>query len=170
MTQPVNLRERHGVRTRALVADLGAPDAAEQVLHAIADLDLGVAVYNAAAESDGPFAESALDPLRLNVAVNVWTPTALAHGLGNRFIQRGRGALALVSSMGALAGIARFAAYGAAKAYELILAEGLWDEWRPHGVDALGYVVGATARFGWRPAEPGLIADLDQGHHFLVRS
>lgn len=24
-------------------------------------------------------------------------------------------------------------------------------------------------RFGWRPAEPGLIADLDQGHYFTVR-
>jgi nucleoside-diphosphate-sugar epimerase len=24
-------------------------------------------------------------------------------------------------------------------------------------------------RFGWHPAEPGLIADLDQGHYFLVR-
>jgi nucleoside-diphosphate-sugar epimerase len=24
-------------------------------------------------------------------------------------------------------------------------------------------------RFGWRPVEPGLIADLDQGHYFLVR-
>jgi nucleoside-diphosphate-sugar epimerase len=24
-------------------------------------------------------------------------------------------------------------------------------------------------RFGWRPAEPGLIADLDQGHYYIVR-
>ena len=24
-------------------------------------------------------------------------------------------------------------------------------------------------RFGWRPVQPGLIADLDQGHYFLVR-
>jgi nucleoside-diphosphate-sugar epimerase len=24
-------------------------------------------------------------------------------------------------------------------------------------------------RFGWRPAEPGLIADLDQGHYYTVR-
>jgi len=23
-------------------------------------------------------------------------------------------------------------------------------------------------RFGWRPVEPGLIADLDQGHYFTV--
>jgi nucleoside-diphosphate-sugar epimerase len=24
-------------------------------------------------------------------------------------------------------------------------------------------------RFGWRPVEPGLIADLDQGHYYIVR-
>ena len=24
-------------------------------------------------------------------------------------------------------------------------------------------------RFGWRPTEPGLIADLDEGHYFIVR-
>jgi len=34
--------------------------------------------------------------------------------------------------------------HGAGKAYELILAEGLWDELRDRGVDVLGYVVGAT--------------------------
>jgi hypothetical protein len=25
-------------------------------------------------------------------------------------------------------------------------------------------------RFGWRPIQPGLIADLDQGHYFTVRN
>jgi len=43
-----------------------------------------------------------------------------------------------------LQGLRVFAAYGAAKSYELILAEGLWDELRDHGVDAMGYVIGAT--------------------------
>jgi len=37
-----------------------------------------------------------------------------------------------------------FASYGASKAYEWILAEGLWDELREQGIDVLAYVVGAT--------------------------
>jgi short-subunit dehydrogenase len=37
-----------------------------------------------------------------------------------------------------------FAAYGAAKAYELLLAEGLWDELRGSGVDVMGYIIGTT--------------------------
>ena len=60
-------------------------------------------------------------------------------------VSRGRGGIVLVSSMGALQGVKIFAAYGAAKAYELIFGEGLWDEFRDHGVDASAYVVGATA-------------------------
>ena len=42
----------------------------------------------------------------------------------------------LVSSIGPLQGVKIFAAYGATKAYELILGEGLWDEYRDQGVDA----------------------------------
>jgi short-subunit dehydrogenase len=57
---------------------------------------------------------------------------------------RGRGAIALVSSMGALQGGKVFASYFAAKAYEWILAEGLWAELAESGVDAFAYVVGAT--------------------------
>ena len=52
--------------------------------------------------------------------------------------------VALVSSMGALQGGKVFASYFAAKAYEWILAEGLWAELAEAGVDALAYVVGAT--------------------------
>ncbi|MEZ4292832.1 MAG: SDR family NAD(P)-dependent oxidoreductase [Myxococcota bacterium] len=60
-------------------------------------------------------------------------------------VDRGRGCVVLVSSMAALQGIKVFASYGAGKAYGLILGEGLWDELREQGVDALAYVVGATA-------------------------
>ncbi|MDD2922659.1 MAG: hypothetical protein PHQ36_10280, partial [Anaerolineales bacterium] len=34
--------------------------------------------------------------------------------------------------------------YAASKAYNLILAEGLWYELRPHGVDVLGLMPGST--------------------------
>jgi NAD(P)-dependent dehydrogenase (short-subunit alcohol dehydrogenase family) len=68
----------------------------------------------------------------------------LCHHFGGRMAARGRGAIALVSSMGALQGGKVFASYFAAKAYEWILAEGLWAELAEAGVDAFAYVVGAT--------------------------
>ena len=40
-----------------------------------------------------------------------------------------------MSSMGALQGMVRVANYSATKAYNLVLAEGLWAELRDDGVD-----------------------------------
>jgi short-subunit dehydrogenase len=139
------LHERHGVDVRTVVADLAEPDAVERIADATADIDVGLLVYNAAAEPQGPFLDTPVEDLLANIAVNCTTPTLLVHALGGSMVARGRGGIVLVSSSAALQGIKVFVAYGAAKAYELILGEGLWDELRGHGVDALSYVVGATA-------------------------
>ena len=139
------IRERHDVETRTLVADLGRPDIAELVASVTDDLDVGFFVYNAAAAPQGLFVNVPLKVHMQNIAVNVTTPTVLSHMLGKKMVDRGRGGLVLVSSGAAHGGMKIFTTYAAAKAYELILGEGLWDEFRDHGVDALGYVVGATA-------------------------
>jgi short-subunit dehydrogenase len=58
--------------------------------------------------------------------------------------QRGRGGIVLVTSGAAWVGGDRLAAYGASKAFDLILGEALWAELRPRGVDVLSTVLGAT--------------------------
>jgi short-subunit dehydrogenase len=148
------IEARRHVETRRLVVDLADPAAGQAIADATADIDVGVLVYNAAAEPEGLFLAPPLAGYRTNLEVNCWTPTVLCHLLGPRLQAKGRGAVAIVSSMAALQGIPMFTAYGAAKAYELILAEGLWHEWRAHGVDVLGYVVGATASSTFRGAAP----------------
>ena len=50
---------------------------------------------------------------------------------------RGRGGVILLSSMASNQGSALVAHYAATKAYLRVLAEGLWAEWRPRGVDVL---------------------------------
>jgi short-subunit dehydrogenase len=139
------LRERHGIEVRTIVADLADAATPARVLDATGDLEVGLFIYNAATSPTGPFVEVALDDHLQNIAVNITAPTVLAHELGARMAARGRGGIVLVSSMAALQGTKVFATYAAAKSYELILAEGLWDELRDLGVDAVGYVVGATA-------------------------
>ena len=46
--------------------------------------------------------------------------------------------------MSGFQGTAMVANYAATKAYDTVLAEGLWYELRRHGVDVLGCVAGAT--------------------------
>jgi uncharacterized protein len=160
------IRAQFPVEVRTLVLDLARPDAATMVAAATAELEVGLFVYNAAAEPQGRFLATPLEELHANIAVNCTTPTTLVHRLAPPMVERGRGGVVLVSSMGALQGIKVFAAYGAAKSYELILGEGLWDELRDHGVDAFAYVVGATAtpnflrNAGKVQADPEVLAGL----------
>ena len=139
------IRDAHGVEVRPVVLDMAAADAAAQFVDAVSGIDVGLFIYNAALEPQGLFIDESTDELLGNITVNCVTPTLLTHHVASMMARRGRGGVVLVSSMGALQGIKVFAAYGAAKSYELILAEGLWDELRDHGVDACAYVVGSTA-------------------------
>ena len=152
----------HGVSARCIVADLARDDIVDLVAAQTKDLDVGVVVYNAAAELYGPFLTLDADSHRVNLAVNCFTPTVLAEHFGLRMRERGRGAIAVVSSLAALQGARYLTTYAAAKAYELILAEGLWEELGDHGVDALGYVVGATASTSWHGSSPDAYAADEQ--------
>ncbi len=139
------LRDRHGVEVRTVTADMGSPDLDDVVAAATDDVEVGLFIYNMVAEPQGRFLTTPTDELLTNITVNCMTPTVLTKRFATAMVSRGRGGIVLVSSMGALQGVEIFAAYGAAKAYELILGEGLWDELRDQGVDACAYVVGATA-------------------------
>jgi short-subunit dehydrogenase len=139
-----HLRATHGVAVQTLAVDLTDPGAVDAIEGAAGGLEIGTLVYNAAAEPRGYFLEVPVAEHLDNITVNCTVPTLLCHHFGRAMAARGRGAIALVSSMGALQGGKVFASYFAAKAYEWILAEGLWAELAEAGVDAFAYVVGAT--------------------------
>jgi NAD(P)-dependent dehydrogenase (short-subunit alcohol dehydrogenase family) len=86
-----------------------------------------------------------LDDDLLCVRVNCDSVLALTKVLGAPMRDRGRGAIALVSSMGGTAGATNFGSYNATKAFQWILAETLWAELADDGVDALTILVGATS-------------------------
>lgn len=137
-------RATHGVAVQTLAVDLTDPGSVDAIVAATGGLEVGTLVYNAAAEPRGYFLEVPAAEHLDNITVNCTVPTLLCHHFGRAMAARGRGAIALVSSMGALQGGKVFASYFAAKAYEWILAEGLWAELGEAGVDAVAYVVGAT--------------------------
>jgi short-subunit dehydrogenase len=138
------MRATHGVAVHTLPVDLTDPGAVDAIAAAARGLEIGTLVYNAAAEPRGYFLEVPVAEHLDNITVNCTVPTLLCHHFGRAMAGRGRGAIALVSSMGALQGGKVFTSYFAAKAYEWILAEGLWAELAEAGVDAVAYVVGAT--------------------------
>lgn len=138
-------RERHGVQTRVVVADLTAPDVVSTIAAATEDLDVGLLIYNAgASDRTAPFLENELEYSLKQVALDCVGPMALARHFGPAMCERGRGGIVLVASLACLAGSATLAVYAAVKAFQHTFAEGLWAELRPHGVDVCCTPLGMT--------------------------
>jgi uncharacterized protein len=138
------IEREHGVETRVNAADLAERAALERVLDETRALDLGLLVYNAAYSLTGPFWDYGVEAHLQEIDVNVRGPLVLAHGVGARLRERGRGGILLMSSMAGFQGSAMLSHYAATKAYNVVLGEGLWDELRGDGVDALVCAAGAT--------------------------
>ena len=132
------------VQVRCLSLDLARADAAELLGEELADLDVGLVVYNAALAPGGGFLEIPLDRQLAVIDVNVRGPLAMAHRFGRRLASRGRGGMVLLTSLTAFQGSPFVATYGASKSFLLTLAESLWFELAPLGVDVLAVCAGAT--------------------------
>jgi len=133
------------VEARAIVADLSQPGASAHVAAATEDLDVGLVVYNAGADpNSAAMLDQPIESLTAMVQRNCTAVLEVSHHFGERLVARGRGGLILVTSGAAWAGGATLATYGATKAFDLVLAESLWAEWRPAGVHALALVLGPT--------------------------
>jgi short-subunit dehydrogenase len=131
--------------TRTVELDLSEPDAANQLIRATADLEIGLLIYNAGADPNmARFLDKPLDVWQAMLTRNCTTVMASAHHFGGLMVERGHGGVVLVTSGAAWAGGSRLAVYGASKAYDLILAESLWAELEPLGVHVLAMVLGQT--------------------------
>lgn len=138
------VRDEHGVETRAVVADLAGPQIGAVVARATDGLEVGLFVYNATVAMHGRFLDVPVDDQLLSVTVNCATPIVLCNLLGAPMVARKRGGIVLVSSLGGLAGAVNFGSYNAGKAFQWILGETLWAELRDDGVDVTTIFVGAT--------------------------
>lgn len=138
------IRRRHRVDVRPVALDLGASDLAERLEEAIEGLDIGLLVYNACFSRIGEFVELPLSDCTKTLDVNCRGPLTLAHRLAPKLIERGQGGILLMTSMASFQGSALVGTYAATKAFNTILAESLWAELSPRGVDVLGCAAGAT--------------------------
>jgi short-subunit dehydrogenase len=139
---------------RSLIVDLTAPDAAGDILDAVADIEVGLLVSNAALSFVGPLLEQGLDNALMQVHVNCTVPLTLVHRLLPAMVERGRGGVVLLSSLSSMRGAPLVSGYAATKAWNLLLAESLWDEVRDQGVDVLAVLPGSTRTPGWLASNP----------------
>jgi short-subunit dehydrogenase len=134
--------------------DLGAPDLARTADEVTAGAEVGLLVYNAAHSIIGPFVERPLEEQLRVVDVNCRGPLVLAHRLGGAMARRGRGGIVLMTSIAGSQGGPLLASYAASKAFNLVLAEGLWEELRGRGVHVVACRAGATRTPGYAASRP----------------
>jgi short-subunit dehydrogenase len=146
------IKETYGVDVIAFAADVADY---ESVKARLGDLQvpIGLLVYDAAYAPIGRFEDVDEDQLLRATEVNVRAPLLLAKLLSAPMIERGRGGIVLMSSLAGSQGSPNLAAYAATKSFNAILAEGLWKELKPRGVDVLACMAGAILTPGYREAE-----------------
>jgi short-subunit dehydrogenase len=148
------LSRKYQVKVRPIVLDLADSDTPEQICREVSDLEVGLLVYNAAFSAIGPFLEHPMDDHVKEMRTNAFTPLKLTYLLSQPMLSRGRGGIILMSSLSAFQGSPYISTYAATKAFNIVLAEGLWDELRERGVHVLVCVSGAVRTPNYVSSEP----------------
>jgi short-subunit dehydrogenase len=139
---------RFGVEVLVISQDLAAPDAMERIVAAVEDREIGFLVYNAGLASVGSFFENGLEYERQRLNINCGSPLALVFQYGEKIKKRRRGGIVIMSSGTGLIGSPYYTHYGATKAYDIVLAEGLWFELQHDNVHVLSCIAGLTSSPG----------------------
>lgn len=134
-----------GVQVRTLELDLLDPGALKAVRGATDDVEVGLLIFNAGANSYGhEFVTGDLDRVQGVIDLNITAQLTLTHHFGGLMRERGRGGIVLVGSLAGYMGQADMSIYAGVKAFSRVFAEGLWLELREHGVHVLELVLGVT--------------------------
>jgi uncharacterized protein len=157
----LELAAEFGIKATPIACNLADDNVLQQVLSIIGDREIGFVVYNAGLSIIAPFVEKSAEQQVQLARVNMITPLKFAHHFGKEMIARGRGGVVLMSSLAGFQGSGMIATYAATKAFNRVLAEGLWYEWKDKGVDVIGCCAGATATPNYintKPASTGFFA------------
>ncbi|MGV0834603.1 SDR family NAD(P)-dependent oxidoreductase [Mycolicibacterium thermoresistibile] len=134
-----------GVEVRTVSADLTESAAVQRVLTQCADLEVGLLIYNAGANTcSEEFLDGELTEFDKVLDLNIHTMLTMVQHFGRPMRERRRGGILLVGSMAGYLGSVRHTVYGGVKAFGRIFAESLWLELREHDVHVLELVLGVT--------------------------
>lgn len=138
------LSQQHAVEVVPCPIDLQQAEAVEQLMTACGDRDVGLLVSNAGFGLKGAHEDNPPQRMDQMLMVNCRAPMQLTHAFIPHLRKRGSGGILLTSSVEALMGFPYSSAYAASKAFVNSLAEGLWGELQPEGIDVLALCPGST--------------------------
>lgn len=134
-----------GVEVRTVAGDLTHPATVERLAETTADVEVGLLIFNAGANTcSQEFLDGELADFQRVFDLNITAMMALVHHYARPMRERRRGGILLVGSMVGYLGAARQSVYGGSKAFGRIFAESLWVELREYHVHVLELVLGVT--------------------------
>jgi short-subunit dehydrogenase len=160
------ITEQYNVKALVITCDLVDTDATQQIINAIGDTTIDFMVYNAALSFIGPYLATGLSTHMGIAKVNMLTQMAMLHYFGGKMVERGKGGIVIMSSIAGFQGSGYLSTYAATKAFNRVLAEGLWYEWKPKGVDIIACCAGATATPNYINTNPGKASPLEPKPQF----
>jgi len=138
------ITEQFGVKVVPIACNLGDAHALQKIIQVTGDMTIDFMAYNAASSYIGHYLSTALSTHHNIAAVNMLAPLGFLHYFGSKMSERRRGGIVIMTSLAGLQGSAYLSTYAATKAFCRVLAEGLWYEWKPFGVDVIACCAGAT--------------------------
>jgi short-subunit dehydrogenase len=150
-----SLMKIHDIHTLPLCHDLSEPGSAQDIKNAVQGMEISMLIYNAALSFIGPFENDSLEHINQIAIANMITPMNMVQLFGKSMLQTGKGAIILMASLAGFQGSGYLAAYASTKAFNRVLAESLWYEWKNRGVDIMACCAGATATDNYFRTNPG---------------
>jgi hypothetical protein len=149
------LKEKHNVNVCCISCDLSGDGALEEITDGLTGKEIDILIYNAALSHIGPFIEYNTKDYLNMMRVNMTTPLQMVHFFGDKMLKRRRGAIVLMTSLAGFQGSGYLSVYAATKAFNRVLAESLWYEWKENNVDVIACCAGATLTPGYIKSNPG---------------
>jgi uncharacterized protein len=140
------LKTTHGIQAETFVADLAQPDAPEKI-HAFTKergLAIDLLINNAGFGQYGQLDQVETQRLLDMVQVNCTAVVHLTRLFLPDMISRRRGDILILASTASFQAVPYISTYAATKAFDLLFAEGLAEEMKPHGIRVCALCPGST--------------------------
>jgi uncharacterized protein len=140
------LSAKHQIRTEVIVADLAQPDAPEKIYSETKQkgIEVELLINNAGFGQYGELQTVETQRLLNMVQVNCMAVVHLTRLFAADMVARGRGDILILASTASFQAVPYISTYAATKAFDLLFAEGLAEEMKPHGIRVCALCPGST--------------------------
>ena len=141
-----SLATQHEIKTEVFVADLIDSSGPQKIFDFTKSkaIEIELLINNAGFGAHGEFAAEDQQRLLNMVQVNCSAVVHLTHLFLSQMIARKHGDILILASTASFQGVPYISTYAATKAFDLIFAEGLAEEAKPHGVRVCALCPGST--------------------------